>query len=186
MGRHAGHNRWLLSLVCFEGRQTGGRIMGLLALIPLKDWVYGGLIVTLLIFGVYEKHHLIAEGQQHELAALKLSSDKLQKQTAMQTAELQAKATMAEQAYDKEVHSLSNLPPVSVRVCNSPSAHSGSVVPKAGAVIAGDAAPGTAPGDVLEVPPRDSGERDIGPMLSVLADRADQVSAELREYQTRQ
>ena len=160
--------------------------MGLLALIPIKDWIYGGIISALLVFGVYEKHHLITEGQQHELAALKLSSDKLQKQTAVETAQLQAKATMAEQVYEKEVNSISNLPPVSVRVCSSPTTHSSSVVSKAGAVVAGNAAPGATSGDVLEVPPRDSGERDIGPMLSVLAARADEVSAELREYQTRQ
>ncbi len=153
--------------------------------LPIKDWIWGGLVAALLIFGAYEKHHLIAEGQQHELAALKLSSDKLQKQTAAQTAELQAKATMAEQAYDKEINSLNNLSPVSVRVCSYTPAHSGSVVPKAGTAQSRDAAPGATSGDVLEVPPRDSGERDIGGLLSILAARADEVSATLREYQSR-
>ncbi len=134
---------------------------------------------------LHANHRDIAEGQQHELAALKLSSDKLQKQTAAQTAELQAKATMAEQAYDKEINSLNNLSPVSVRVCSYTPAHSGSVVPKAGTAQSRDAAPGATSGDVLEVPPRDSGERDIGGLLSILAARADEVSATLREYQSR-
>jgi hypothetical protein len=156
----------------------------LLALIPIKDWIYGGLIVLLISFGVYERHHLIAEGQQHELAALKLSSDKLQKQTAAQTAELQAKATMAEQAYDKEVNNLNNLPTPIVRLCNN-ATNSGRVVPKASSTIAGDGDTGPAASGVQSVPAGNSEGPDIGPMLSALAARADQVSATLREYQGR-
>jgi hypothetical protein len=62
-------------------------LMGaLFALIPGKDLVYGALIVALLAFGIYERHHLIAEGEQHELAALKLSSGRLQAAAQKQVA----------------------------------------------------------------------------------------------------
>jgi hypothetical protein len=49
----------------------------LLALIPFRDWIYGALIVGLIVFGIHERNHLIAEGAAHEVAALKESSDKL-------------------------------------------------------------------------------------------------------------
>lgn len=49
----------------------------LLALIPFRDWIYGALIVGLIVFGIHERNHLIAEGAAHEAAALKESSDKL-------------------------------------------------------------------------------------------------------------
>ena len=51
--------------------------MGLLALIPIKDWFYGAVIVGLILFGIHEVNHLKAEGAAHEVAALKVSSDKL-------------------------------------------------------------------------------------------------------------
>ena len=151
----------------------------LLALIPSKDWFYGALIIALIAVLVYERH----EGKVHELAALKASSEKLQAQTAAKTAELQARATMAEQAYDKEHNLLLNQPPLSVRMCNDP--HSGSVVPKAGTAKPGDAATGTSAGPIQPVPSGDSGGRDIGGLLSALAASADQVSATLREFQSR-
>jgi hypothetical protein len=157
----------------------------LLALIPGKDLLYGALLVAFIAFGVYERHHLIAEGQQHELAALQASSDRLQKQTAAQTATLQAKATMAEQAYEKEVLANSNQPPVVVRMCDGPAAHSGGVVPAAGGQVAGNAPAGTVAGGVQQVPAGNSVGRDIGGMLSALAARADEVSAALREFQSR-
>jgi hypothetical protein len=39
--------------------------------------MWAAIIVALVAFGAYEHHHLIAEGEAHELAALKVSSDKL-------------------------------------------------------------------------------------------------------------
>jgi len=155
----------------------------LLALIPTKDWFYGILIASLLAFGVYERHHLLVEGQQHELAALQASSDRLEKKTATETAELQAKATMAEQSHDKEILALSNLPPVSVRVCKYP--NSSAVLSQAGSAKSGADHPGASAGDVQSVPPGNSIGPDIGPMLSAIGRAADRVSAELREYQNR-
>lgn len=158
----------------------------LLAMIPGKDLVYGAMIVALIVFGVYERHHLIAEGQQHELVALKLSSDRLQKKTDQETAELKAKATMAEQAYDKERNLIANQPLDSVRLCVSATHRSG-VVPSTGAVVAGNAAPGASPGSLQQVSPGDSSVPgpDIGGLLDALASSADEVSATLREFQSR-
>jgi hypothetical protein len=163
----------------------------LLALIPLKDWLYGGAIVALIAFGVHERNHLIAEGQQHEIAALKTSSEQLQKQTAAQTATLQAKATMAEQAYEKEVLANSNQPPVQpVRLCVA-AARSGGVMPDAGAKVAGNVVPGAVAGSVQPVSAGNPGSGsgiagpDISQLLQALAARADQVSAALREFQSR-
>ena len=157
----------------------------ILSMIPGKDLVYGALIVTLIAFGAYERHHLIAEGQQHELAALKLSSDRLQKQADQQTAELKARATMAEQAYDKERNLIANQPVPVVRLCNS--ANSGGNVPKGGSVVAGNASPGATPGGIQPMPAGDSSGAgpDIGGLLSALAQSADEVSATLREFQSR-
>lgn len=51
--------------------------MALLSLIPFKDWVYGGIIVALLIgFGVFV-HHERTVGAAHEVAALQKSSQEL-------------------------------------------------------------------------------------------------------------
>lgn len=163
----------------------------LLALIPTKDLVYGALIAILLAFGIYERHHLITEGATHELAALKASSDRLEKKSAAETAELQAKATMAEQTHDKEILALSNLPPVQpVRLCIAPSSGSAGVQQTSGAKP-GDASVGAGTSTVQSMSTGDSSGGtgragpDIGPMLSALAARADQTSATLREYQSR-
>lgn len=52
-------------------------MLALFALIPGKDWLYSGIIALLIAGGLYERHHLISEGQAHEIAVLKDSSDKL-------------------------------------------------------------------------------------------------------------
>jgi hypothetical protein len=157
----------------------------LLALIPGKDWLYGGIIVALLAgfgwFTVHERH----AGAAHEVAALKASSDKLQAQTAVQTAELKAKATMAEQAYDKEVHSLDALPTPIVRLCINSGSHP--IVPAGGGAKSGNASAGTSAAGIQQVPSGNSSVAgpDIGGMLTAFADRADEVSATLREFQSR-
>lgn len=164
----------------------------LLALVPFKDWVYIGIIAALFAAGAYERNHLIDEGKAHEAAALKLSSDKLQKQTAAQTADLQAKATMAEQAYEKERAASLNLPPVQpVRLCNSAPSRN-SVVSQATGQKPGDASAGTGTTAIQSVSSGNSssGQSTAGPdissLLGLLAARGDQVSATLREYQNRE
>ena len=162
----------------------------LLALIPSKDWLYGGCIVLLIIFGIHEHNKILAEGIAEQKAADAKATAALIHQTAAQTAELQAKATMAEQAYDKEISALNDVPVPSVRLCVYPHS-SGTVVPQAGSAQPGAQSASTAAGDIQPVPSGDSGSgsgaagRDIGGMLSALARAADRSDAALREFQSR-
>lgn len=48
----------------------------LLALIPLKDWLYAGLIAFLIIFGVVQYHDIEAKGAAHEAATVQALSVK--------------------------------------------------------------------------------------------------------------
>jgi hypothetical protein len=60
----------------------------LLALIPLKDWIYGGIIVAILAgFGWYTVHERDL-GKASEVAALKKSSDELQAKAAAHVAQV--------------------------------------------------------------------------------------------------
>ncbi len=157
----------------------------LLALIPGKDLVYCAILLAVIAgFGAYTVHerHL---GAAHEVAALKASSDKLIAQTAKQTADLQARANMAEQAYEKEHLLTVNQPVPVVRVCHN--ANSGSVVSNAGPAKPGNEGASPAAGSVQPMPAGDSSVAgpDIGGMLSALAQRADEISATLREFQSR-
>jgi hypothetical protein len=157
----------------------------LLALIPGKDIVYGIIIVAILAgFGAYTVHerHL---GAAHEVAALRASSDKIQADTDRQTADLKARATMAEQAYDKEHTSIANLHVDSIRVCNP--TYSRSLLPSSAGKVAGNALERTGAAGLQQVPEGDLevAGPDIGPMLDALAARADEVSATLREFQSR-
>ena len=157
----------------------------LLALIPSKDLVYCAILLAVIAgFGAYTVHerHL---GAAHETAALKVSSAKLQAETDKKTADLQARANMAEQAYEKEHLLTVNQPVPVVRVCHN--ANSGSVVSNAGPTKPGNEGSSTAPGSVQPMPSGDSSVAgpDIGGMLSALAASADQISATLREFQSR-
>lgn len=146
-------------------------------------------LVVILVsgFGVYTYHER-ALGKAAELTALKASSDKLQADTAKQTAELKARATMAEQAYDKERLSIANQPPSpAVRLCLD--ANSRPFVPSRASKVARNALESTSTAGVQPVPAGDSSSGqgragpDISKLLSALAARADQVSATLREFQ---
>ena len=154
-------------------------------MIPSTDLVYCAILLAVIAgFGAYTVHerHL---GAAHETAALKVSSDKLIAQTAKQTADLQARANMAEQAYEKEHLLTVNQPVPVVRVCHN--ANSGSVVSNAGPAKPGNEGAGPAAGSVQPMPSGDSSVAgpDIGGMLSALAASADQISATLREFQSR-
>lgn len=159
----------------------------LFALIPTKDWLYGGLIVVLIVLGFHVHNKLIAEGIAKQKAADDAATAVLVANTTKQTAELQAKATMAEQAYDKEINSIDNLPAPSVRLCVYPHA-SGGIVSQTGAAQPGTQSAGSGSGAVQSMPSGDPGVAgpDIGPMLSALAAAADRESAVVREFQARE
>ena len=163
----------------------------LLALIPTKGWLYGGLIVVLILLGFHVHNKLIAEGIAKQKAADDAAMAVLVANTTKQTAELKARATMAEQAYDKEINSVDTLPAPSVRLCVYPHA-SGSVVSQTGAAQSGTQSTSTSSGIVQPVPSGDPGSGggvagpDIGAMLSALSRAADRESAVVREFQTRE
>lgn len=165
----------------------------LLALIPKKDIFYAMLIVALIAGGFWYHHKLIVEGIAKQQAIDDAASATLIAKTAEQTAELQAKATTAEQAYDKERNDDQNYrdshPIEPVRLCLSTTA-SRIIVSQGGALNAGNAGSGPSSADVSKVPTGDSSSGggagpDIANLLGLLAGRADEVSAELREYQSR-
>lgn len=164
--------------------------MGLLALIPFKDKVYGVLIILLILLGVHVHHKILAEGVAKQQAADVAASAELTKETTRETTELRAKAAMAEQAYDKEHQAIFNVPALpAVRLCGNPHPR-GSIVPGASTANQGNAAPSTAPGNIQQVPSGDPGvggeqHPDISFLLSLLAQHADDYSAELREFQSR-
>jgi hypothetical protein len=165
--------------------------MPLLSLLSAKDAFYGALVLGLAIaFGVYTIHerHI---GEAHEAAAVAKATAALEADTAKQTAELKAKAQMEHDTYEKEILALSNQPAVEpVRLCHA--AGSRPIVPAASAVDAGNGATGSAAGNVLAVPAGNSGSGqpgagpDISSLLGLLALRADEVSASLREFQGRE
>lgn len=168
-------------------------MLALLKMVSIKDWLYAGLIVALLGgFGWYTIHER-SIGEAHEIAALKISSDKILKDTAAQTAALQVKATTAEKAYADEHQALqtyvSSRPVQSVRLCSN--TNSDQIVPGSAGIVARNAAGGSAGIVIQQVPSGDSGSGagragpNIGPMLIALGARADEVSATLREYQAR-
>lgn len=168
--------------------------MPLLALVPIKDWIYCGLLVAVIAGGFWYHHKLIGEGIAEQRLADDRASATLAANTAKQTAELQVRATTAEQAYDKERADTQNYrdshPLQPVRLCVD-SHNRGSIVPKAGAANSGDAGTSTAAKDLHDVPSGDNSGRegaagpDISGMLELLASKADDVSAVLREFKSR-
>ena len=162
----------------------------LLALIPTKDWGYGILIIGLILLGLHEKTKFIAEGIAEQKAADDKATAVLVATTAKQTADLQARATMAEQAYDKEVNSLSSQPVPSVRLCVYPHS-SGSVLSQTSAAQPGASSASAIAGGVQQVPSGNSSSGggiappDIGGLLSAFAAAADRESAVVREFQSR-
>lgn len=160
----------------------------------LPQWALELIVVGAIAGGIWYWHHeAIEQGIADQRAADALATQALEKDTAKQTAALQARATTAEQAYDKERSDHQNYidshPPLPVRLCIAN--HSGALVPPSGTLKPGatDTSAGTA--GVQSVPGGDSSGGagtagpDISAMLSALGTAADTVSATLREFQQR-
>ena len=170
-------------------------IAALLGWTKLPQWALELIIVAVVAGGVwYWQHHLIDEGVKKQQTADAVALQKLKTENDQKSAELQAKATMAEQAYDKEhTDSLEyqrTHPIGAVRLCLV--ANNGhSAVPQGKAQDPGNAGTGAGTADVPKVPSGDSsggaGEAgpDISKLLGLLAVKADTVSSTLREYQSR-
>lgn len=159
-----------------------------LRLIPLKDWLYAGIIATaLIVFGVYT-HHERKIGAAKVVAADTAALIMAQKIADVQTAKLAQKAEDASHVHDQELTDLRTYRsehPVHVGVCRT-AGNSLPGLPKGSPAIPGDAATSPASGDVQPLLTGDSGrDTDIGPLLDLLAGKADAVSSVLREYQNR-
>lgn len=160
--------------------------MPLLSLLLKSRWFWelagAGAIVAALLFW---HHAAIDKGIAEQKAADDKASAALVAQTQQETAALQTKADEAQESYEAEISALRNQPPVgAVRLCVNPHGR-GSGMPETSTSDAGNANPGTSAGVVQPVPAGDSQGPDIGNLLGILALRADEVSAELREYQNR-
>jgi len=166
----------------------------LLALIPTKDWLYCGAIVAILAGGVWYHHKVFDEGIANQIAVDARASKELKADTAKKTAELQVRATTAEQAYDKEHADNQNYrdshPIEPIRLCLSATA-SYTLVPTSGAAHAGNESASAAAQNVHDLPSGNSSSGtgtagpDISTLLGLLAAKGDDVSAELREFQNR-
>lgn len=170
-------------------------ITALLGWTKLPQWVLELIIVAAVAIGIwYWQHHLIAEGVAKQQAADTVASDKLKAKTARDTANLLAKATIAEQAYDKERadnQSYRDSHPLQpVRLCIS-TAVGRALVSAASQPHPGNEGAGAATSNLHDLPSGNSSGGasaagpDISALLGLLASKGDSVSAELREFQKR-
>lgn len=154
----------------------------LLGWTKLPQWALELVALGLVAGGVWLWHHEAFE------SGVKAEVAKVEAQQAKTTAQLEARATTAEHAHDTELNTLrdyrSTHPEQPVRLCvSTPSVQAPAVVAVGRSAIA-------APGVIQPVPAGDSGVReqpgpDIGGLLEALAARADEVTAQARELQSR-
>jgi hypothetical protein len=170
-------------------------IATLLGWTKLPQWVLELIVIAAVAGGIwYWQHHLIGEGVTKQRTADAIATQKLQEDTDKQTAELQARATTAEQAYDRERADhqtyIDSHPPQPVRLCIATPVGS-ALVSQASTAHSGNESTGAAPANLHDLPSGNSSGGasaagpDISGLLGLLADRADQISAQLREFQTR-
>ena len=143
-------------------------------------------------FWIYH-HHVYVEGIHAQQVADQRASAKVVAQARAKTKAAQAAADAAHTAYLQEMShealTAARHPLPAVRLCLDAYA-GGPGAPEAGAAHPGNAGPSAAAGRVSQVPGANRPVRprtgpDIAGLLELLAGRADQVSAVLREYQAR-
>ena len=168
-------------------------IAALLAWTKLPQWALELIVIAIVALGVwYWQHERFEAGIAEQIAKDTAASTKIKNETAIETADLKARATTAEQAYDKEQLDNANYRsqhPDSVRLCAPATIHP--IVPGASSTHAGNEGAGASTANVPKVPDGNSGSGpsqagpDIGGLLDLLAAKADDVSGRLREYQAR-
>ena len=143
-------------------------------------------------FWIYH-HHVYVEGIHAQQVADQRASAKVVAEARAETKAAQAEADSAHAAYLQEMShealTAAHHPLPAVRLCLD-SNSGGSGVPEGGAAHSRDAHPGTSTGPIRAVHGgsgrvRGGSGPNLAGLLGALARRADQVSAELREYQTR-
>lgn len=171
-------------------------IATLLGWTKFPQWALELIVLAAVAGGIwYVLHERYEAGISAQVAKDTADSDALKAKTAKETAALQTKATTAKDAYDKEHqdnvdyrHDHPDAQPV--RLCLSPTPLS-SIVSSIAAAHAGDANSGAAKTNVPAVPDGNSSGGsgaagpDISTLLGLLAVKADNVSATLREFQAR-
>lgn len=171
-------------------------MLALLSWTKLPQWALELILIAVVAGAVwYWQHHLIHEGVAQQKAADKIESDIVKSQAAAKTKELQDRATTAKEAYDQEhadnlAYREQHPDSQPVRLCLSTGTRDSSVS-AAGAANSRNENTGTATANVSAVPegnnsggPRGAGP-DISSLLGLLATKADDVSATLREFQSR-
>jgi hypothetical protein len=170
-------------------------IAALLGWTKLPQWALELIVIAAAVGAVfYWQHHLIDEGVNKQKAADATELQKLKTETDQKSAELQAKATTAEQAYDKEhadnLNYRDSHPTGPVRLCLATNQGSGAM-PTGQASKPGNVGASSSSADVPKVSGRDNSSGggtpgpDISKLLGLLAVKADNVSSTLREFQSR-
>jgi hypothetical protein len=147
-------------------------MFALLGLVPVKDWIYGGIIAALLAgFGWYTLHER-SVGAQKVVSADTKAAAVAEKRDAAITATAQAASTQIGNTYAKDLDTPVVAPPHVL--CERP-ASTGSELPQTSSGAGGaDGAPAV-PGP---------GQVDIGPpLVAVGSDADDQVRALQAEIQ---
>jgi hypothetical protein len=168
-------------------------IAALLGWTKLPQWALELIIIAIVAGGVwYWQHERFEAGIAAQVAKDTAQTNKIKLETAAETADLKARATTAEQAYDKEQTDNANYRSQhsqSVRLCAQPTVRP--IVPATGGINSGNATTGSSSADVSKMSDGNSGSGagqagpDIGSLLGLLAAKADNVSGVLREYQAR-
>jgi hypothetical protein len=170
-------------------------IATLLGWTKLPQWALELIIIAAVAGGIwYWQHHLIAEGIAQQKGADAIELQKLKTENDKKSADLQARATTAENARDKEVQDNADFrsthPMQPVRLCLSTN-QGHSAVPQTTGQNSGDVAAGASSANVSTLPGGNSSGGpgatgpDISSLLSLLAEKADNVSSTLREFQSR-
>lgn len=165
----------------------------------VPQWLQDLLIILLVILIVaggtwYYGHVHYEAGVAAQIAKDTAERTQIIADNDKKTAELQARATTAEKAYDDERNQTANFnaanPLEPIRLCNTTAVGTGHLSnpgsPLRGAKSASPAAAGIQQMPTGNSSLRDeSGGRDISGLLEALAESADAVSASLREFQNR-
>lgn len=147
----------------------------------------GVALLLLCLLGLYVHHRIYQSGVASVQQADAVALAKAKADAQIKTDQLAKTAEEASHAHDQELTDLRAYRanhPVHVGVCHDAN-HSVPSVPAAPGQDPGHASPSPASGDVQPVPTGDSSPADIGPLLDLLAGKADKLSSELREYQNR-
>lgn len=175
-----------------------GIIAKLFGFTKLPQWALELLVIGVIVLGIWMYHlHVvnisIAKGVAEQKTADEQASKELQQQTDQQSAAKLKAAMDAARVYAKEISTLTqyiNDNELHGSLCQ-PAPHTGrQVVSTRSPPDSGGDRSAASAGNVQSVPSRDSsvgppGAADVRGMLSLLAQRADELSARMRKIQAR-